>query len=153
MADEPMIGISQLIMGSAYCVQNQYNDGIASFRKCLEVRHNIPPNAEDAHVSAFSQYELGALLIKCPEVFLIFLASSLLCLIDVCFRQKRRENLCCNRWHVMASTTSNKSSTYVFILFLNKFRNPFRQYWSTESWDKKRLCFQSKVLIIYWQNL
>ncbi|KAJ8971625.1 hypothetical protein NQ314_000608 [Rhamnusium bicolor] len=65
--DEPMTGLSKLILGCTYCVQRQYEQGIEYFRKCLEMRKNIAPNADDAHVSAFCQYELGALLLRKEE--------------------------------------------------------------------------------------
>ncbi|KAF2893225.1 hypothetical protein ILUMI_12944 [Ignelater luminosus] len=61
---EPMLGISQLIEGICHYIIKQYEDAVHSFRKCLEVRKLKPYNAEDAHVSAFAQYELGSMLIK-----------------------------------------------------------------------------------------
>ncbi|RZC32640.1 tetratricopeptide repeat protein 39C-like [Asbolus verrucosus] len=61
---EPMLGLSKLILGCCYCIQRRYLEGINKFRICLEQRRNLPNNAVDAHVSAFSQYELGSLLIK-----------------------------------------------------------------------------------------
>lgn len=65
---EPMLGLSKLILGCCYCIQRQYSMGIKNFRLCLEIRKDIANNAIDAHVSAFSQYELGALLIKTNDV-------------------------------------------------------------------------------------
>lgn len=66
--DEPMVGLSKLILGCSYCVQKQYDYGIANLRKCLELRKTIPSNASDAHISAFCQYELAALLVKNCQV-------------------------------------------------------------------------------------
>lgn len=66
--DEPMKGLSRLILGSAYCIGGQIELGIESFRKCLNMRQNLTPNSEDAHISAFSQYELGSLLLKNEQV-------------------------------------------------------------------------------------
>lgn len=63
-----MLGISQLIEGICQYIIKQYDAAANSFRKCLEVRNLKPYNAEDAHVSAFAQYELGAILIKNIEV-------------------------------------------------------------------------------------
>lgn len=65
---EPMLALSKLILGCCYCIQRQYSLGVENFRLCLEMRKGLANNAIDAHVSAFSQYELGALLIKTPEV-------------------------------------------------------------------------------------
>ncbi|XP_008197438.1 tetratricopeptide repeat protein 39C isoform X2 [Tribolium castaneum] len=64
---EPMLGLSKLILGCCNCIQRQFSAGIANFRQCLDLRKGCPNNAVDAHVSAFSQYELGALLIKTNE--------------------------------------------------------------------------------------
>lgn len=66
--DEPMIGLSKLILGCAYCVQKRFDEAVENFRKCLDMRKNLPANAEDAHVSAFCQYELAALLLRSEEV-------------------------------------------------------------------------------------
>lgn len=65
---EPMLGLSDLINGSCRCILKEFDSGIAAFRKCLEIRKDIPGNAEDAHISAFAQFELGALLAKTVEV-------------------------------------------------------------------------------------
>ncbi|KAJ8957402.1 hypothetical protein NQ318_004882 [Aromia moschata] len=65
--DEPMKGLSKLILGCAYCIQGMYEEGLLNFRKCLEARKGIAYNVEDAHVSAFALYELGALLIRTEE--------------------------------------------------------------------------------------
>lgn len=65
---EPMLGLSDLVGGSSRCILKEFEAGIASFRQCLEIRKNIPNNADDAHISAFAQFELGAILLKNPEV-------------------------------------------------------------------------------------
>lgn len=65
---EPMLGLSELIAGSARCILKEFEEGIKSFRKCLEIRKDLPATAEDAHISAFAQFELGAILTKNPEV-------------------------------------------------------------------------------------
>ncbi|CAH1984671.1 unnamed protein product [Acanthoscelides obtectus] len=62
--DEPMIGLSKLILGGALCVQRHYDQAEECFKKCLELRKDIPTNADDSHVSAFCLYELGLLLLK-----------------------------------------------------------------------------------------
>lgn len=66
--NEPMLGLSKLILGCCYCIQRQYPKGIENFKLCLELRKDLPSNAVDAHISAFSHYELGALMIKTNEV-------------------------------------------------------------------------------------
>ncbi|XP_063917509.1 tetratricopeptide repeat protein 39C-like isoform X2 [Zophobas morio] len=65
--NEPMLGLSKLILGCCYCIQRQYPKGIENFKLCLELRKDLPSNAVDAHISAFSHYELGALMIKTNE--------------------------------------------------------------------------------------
>lgn len=66
--DEPIKGLSSLILGCSYCIMKKYESAVASFRECLNVRRNIPKNSDDAHVSAFAQYELGALLLRNEQV-------------------------------------------------------------------------------------
>ncbi|KAJ8923161.1 hypothetical protein NQ315_001715 [Exocentrus adspersus] len=65
--DEPMVGLSNLILGCAYGISGQVELAIDSFRKCLDKRSDLAPNAEDLHVSAFAQYELGVLLLRTEE--------------------------------------------------------------------------------------
>ncbi|CAH1116013.1 unnamed protein product [Phaedon cochleariae] len=66
-SQEPMRGLSSLILGCSYCVQNQNDKAVESFRICLDVRKNLAPNCSDAHISAFCQYELASLLVKNEE--------------------------------------------------------------------------------------
>lgn len=65
---EPMLGISKLIEGSCLCNLGRHENGVLAFRQCLDQRKELPNNSEDAHVSAFAQYELGALLVRKDEV-------------------------------------------------------------------------------------
>lgn len=65
---EPTPGISKMIEGNCYCILRNFDKGVSSFRECLEMRKNIPNNSFDAHVSAFSQFELGVLLVQNTEV-------------------------------------------------------------------------------------
>lgn len=66
-----MPGMSKLFLGSAYYVNKEYEKAVRSFQECLKCRVNIPKNADDAHISAFAQYELGALLMKNEDVNLL----------------------------------------------------------------------------------
>lgn len=66
--DEPMTGLSHLILGCCYSVKNDFENAVRNFRDCLYQRKNISKNSDDAHVSAFAQYELGALLLKNDQV-------------------------------------------------------------------------------------
>lgn len=68
-SDEPMTGLSKLILGCAFGIIHKYESSVASFRDCLHMRKNLPKNADDLHVSAFAQYELGATLLKNEQVF------------------------------------------------------------------------------------
>lgn len=65
-----MAGLSYLIEGNCYFILNNVDDAVASFRKCLEIRNSMPHNAQDAHISAFAQYELGTVLIRNSDVSL-----------------------------------------------------------------------------------
>lgn len=66
--DEPMVGLSKLILGCVYCISGRIESGIENFRKCLDMRQHLAPNLEDAHISAFAQYELGSLMLRNDEV-------------------------------------------------------------------------------------
>lgn len=66
--DEPRKGMSSLILGACYNIQNDIVKAESYFRKCLEQRRNEAFNAEDAHISAFAQYELGNILIHNQQV-------------------------------------------------------------------------------------
>lgn len=72
LKNEPMVGIGWLIQGSASLVianrsniQNNctayLSNAVDAFRLCLKHRSKC---SEDAHVSAFAQYELALLLLK-----------------------------------------------------------------------------------------
>lgn len=66
--DEPRKGLSSLILGACYNIQSDIIKAEMYFRKCLEQRQHEAFNAEDAHISAFAQYELGNILIHNPQV-------------------------------------------------------------------------------------
>lgn len=66
-----MLGLRYLIAGISYSILEDYEKGVFNFRKCLGVRSDIGPTALDAHVSAFSQYELGMILMRDEQVELI----------------------------------------------------------------------------------
>lgn len=63
-----MIGLSNLIAASCYIIRSNNQLAIEHLRKSLEKRKHLPNNADDAHVTAFSQCELADLLIRTPEV-------------------------------------------------------------------------------------
>ncbi|XP_074035957.1 tetratricopeptide repeat protein 39C isoform X1 [Leptinotarsa decemlineata] len=65
--DEPMKGLSKLIIGYTCCIQRFYGEAMEMFRDCLELRKNISPISDDAHISAFCQFELGSLLLMNEE--------------------------------------------------------------------------------------
>lgn len=67
-SDEPMVGLSKLISGCAHNVMRNYETAVENFRRCLILRKGLQKNIDDAHVSAFAQYELGALLLKNEQV-------------------------------------------------------------------------------------
>ncbi|XP_076270609.1 tetratricopeptide repeat protein 39C-like isoform X2 [Rhynchophorus ferrugineus] len=65
--DEPRNGISELILGICLSIQKKNQEALSSFKKCLEKRSHEPNNSIDAHISAFSQFELGYMLIQNEE--------------------------------------------------------------------------------------
>lgn len=65
---EPMVGLAKLLEANCHCNLAHYEEGMACFRQCLDMRKRLPYNSDDAHVSAFAQYELGALLVRNPQV-------------------------------------------------------------------------------------
>ncbi|XP_050299544.1 tetratricopeptide repeat protein 39C-like isoform X2 [Anthonomus grandis grandis] len=64
---EPRNGLAYLIKGSAYGIRRNNKVATECFRKCLGQRSAEAKNAEDAHISAFAQYELGHILIQDPQ--------------------------------------------------------------------------------------
>lgn len=68
LKDEPRKGLSSLILGACYNIQNDIIKAEICFRKCLEQRRHEAFNAEDAHISAFARYELGNILIHNQQV-------------------------------------------------------------------------------------
>lgn len=63
-----MLGLSKLIEGVCYCNLGKFEEGVTSFRECLNIRKHLPNIGDYSHVSACSQYELGTLLIRHQEV-------------------------------------------------------------------------------------
>ncbi|CAG9773744.1 unnamed protein product [Ceutorhynchus assimilis] len=64
---EPRLGLTLLILGSCHSIKNNSREAAECFRKCLESRAHALNNAEDAHISAFAQYELGNILAQSLE--------------------------------------------------------------------------------------
>ncbi|XP_029042217.1 tetratricopeptide repeat protein 39C-like isoform X2 [Osmia bicornis bicornis] len=60
-ADEPMVGLADLIEGAAYSYLGDIQASIESYRNCIK-RRNPSNDAYDQHVSAFALYELGTAL-------------------------------------------------------------------------------------------
>lgn len=67
--DEPMLGLSKLILGCANNINKEYDNAIKSLRECLNLRKNVYKSSDDMHITAFAQYELGALLLRNEEVY------------------------------------------------------------------------------------
>lgn len=68
--NEPMTGISHLVIASCHsCLQN-FPEAINSYKNCIETRSTID-TPEDAHISAFAHYELAVLLVKHENVVII----------------------------------------------------------------------------------
>lgn len=63
-----MVGLSKLIEGNCHCNLRQLEEGVACFKECLQRRQHLPNNDDHAHVSAFAQYELGAILVRQQDV-------------------------------------------------------------------------------------
>lgn len=63
-----MVGLSELIQASCYSLKKDSTNSIEILRRLIDERKDLPNNVNDAHVSAFANYELGLLLVKEPEV-------------------------------------------------------------------------------------
>ncbi|XP_022916644.1 tetratricopeptide repeat protein 39C-like isoform X2 [Onthophagus taurus] len=63
---EPFMGLTRLIAGSCHILLGNNDEGVQCFREGIEARNSLSTNCEDAHVSAFTKYELGLVLIKNP---------------------------------------------------------------------------------------
>lgn len=59
---EPMIGLSKLILGSCEITKNNIPEAINAFKNCLEIRNDN--SQDDLHISAFCSYELAMLYIQ-----------------------------------------------------------------------------------------
>ncbi|XP_060521786.1 tetratricopeptide repeat protein 39C-like isoform X2 [Cylas formicarius] len=62
--DEPMKGLTNFVRGMCFCIGKSEEEAAACFRKCLDERKHEEMSAEDAHISAFAQFELGYLLVQ-----------------------------------------------------------------------------------------
>ncbi|ENN75984.1 tetratricopeptide repeat protein 39C isoform X2 [Dendroctonus ponderosae] len=66
-SDEPRLGLANLILGSCHSIKGDLKLSAIYFRNCLSQRKNELATAEDAHISAFAQYELGHILTQSEE--------------------------------------------------------------------------------------
>ncbi|CAH0563976.1 unnamed protein product [Brassicogethes aeneus] len=65
--EQPMKGMSKLILGNCYSLKREDEIAVKEFRECLLARKDCSYNAVDAHVSAFSQFELASILCRDVE--------------------------------------------------------------------------------------
>lgn len=59
---EPILGISNFLMAACFSLQNDYENAIISYKKCIESYNENPSNL--TYVPAYANYELAVILIK-----------------------------------------------------------------------------------------
>ncbi|XP_025834093.1 tetratricopeptide repeat protein 39C isoform X1 [Agrilus planipennis] len=66
--NKSMVGLDKLVSGFCYTIKCNEEEAVGKFREGLNERKDFPNTADDAHISAFLNYELGILLVKKTEV-------------------------------------------------------------------------------------
>lgn len=61
---EPILGLSQFILGSSYANLKNYQKAISSYKQCIETCNKNPSNIFLSYVPAYACYELAVLLGK-----------------------------------------------------------------------------------------
>lgn len=71
---EPMLGLRDLLIGSAEAAKKNYDESIAAYSRCIDHRKNIVDVS--MHISAFAHFDLALILLHCfPRVNLNFAYS------------------------------------------------------------------------------
>ncbi|XP_052866017.1 tetratricopeptide repeat protein 39C-like [Anopheles cruzii] len=65
--NEPMLGVSRLILGACLACLARYDEAILAYRECIAMRAEATEQQQDIHVSAFAYYELAVLLLRGPH--------------------------------------------------------------------------------------
>jgi tetratricopeptide (TPR) repeat protein len=60
-SSEPILGLSQFLMGACYAMQRDYENAITSYEKCIEICNENPSNLHLFYIPAYASYELAVL--------------------------------------------------------------------------------------------
>lgn len=63
LLNEPMIGLSKLILGTCHRLRGNFELAIKSYRDCIELRNDVNIQ-NDFHISAFAHFELATTLLR-----------------------------------------------------------------------------------------
>lgn len=63
--DEPILGLSQFLMGSSYATIHDYDKAIISYKKCIQTCNENPSKVHLLYIPAYASYELAVVLMKC----------------------------------------------------------------------------------------
>lgn len=62
-----MLGLRELLVGSAEAARKNYDEAIASYSRCIDHRRNVVDVS--MHISAFANFDLALILLHCfPQV-------------------------------------------------------------------------------------
>lgn len=64
LRNEPLIGVSYLIIGASYSKLKMFDEAIYSYRKCVTYCDRLAESVALEHIPAFANYELALLLLK-----------------------------------------------------------------------------------------
>lgn len=64
---EPILGLSQFLMGASYAIIHDYKNAIISYKKCIETCNENSSNLHLTYVPAYANYELAVVLMKCAD--------------------------------------------------------------------------------------
>jgi tetratricopeptide (TPR) repeat protein len=63
---EPILGLSQFLMGASYANVKDYENAILSYKKCIQICNENPSNLYLTYVP-YANYELAVILMKCES--------------------------------------------------------------------------------------
>lgn len=63
-ATEPILGLSQFLMGASYAVLNDHEQAIQCYRACINLCNENPSKVQLFHIPAYASFELAVILSK-----------------------------------------------------------------------------------------
>lgn len=74
---EPILGLSQFLMGASYAVLNDYENAIQCYKDCINICNENPSKLQLTHIPAYANYELAVILSKrCEHECQIFIQNA-----------------------------------------------------------------------------